>query len=121
MFKYLNKNFVTNFLIIISIFALDRFSKMYVIFQNEKNLSTELFESKYLNIDLIWSGKGLNEIAVDRMSKKTVVKIDKRFFRPNEVNQSFGDSSKAKRILKWKAKINLDKLVKIMCEAEINK
>ncbi len=77
--------------------------------------------AKYLNIDLIWSGKGLNEIAVDRMSKKTVVKIDKRFFRPNEVNQSFGDSSKAKRILKWKAKINLDKLVKIMCEAEINK
>ena len=55
MFKYLNKNFVTNFLIIISIFALDRFSKMYVIFQNEKNLSTELFESKYLNIDLIWN------------------------------------------------------------------
>ena len=55
MFKYLNKNFITNFLIIISIFALDRFSKMYVIFQNEKNLSTELFESKYLNIDLIWN------------------------------------------------------------------
>ena len=31
------------------------FSKIYVIFQNEKSLSTELFESKYLNINLIWN------------------------------------------------------------------
>ena len=55
MVKHLNKNFVINFLIILSIFALDRFSKIYVIFQNEKNLSNELFESKYLNIYLIWN------------------------------------------------------------------
>ena len=55
MSNYLNKNFVINFLIILSIFALDRFSKIYVIFQNKKNLSTELFESKYLNINLIWN------------------------------------------------------------------
>ena len=34
---------------------LDRFSKIYVIFQNEKSLSTELFESKFLNINLIWN------------------------------------------------------------------
>ena len=55
MVKHLNKNFVINFLIILSIFAFDRFSKIYVIFQNEKNLSNELFESKYLNIYLIWN------------------------------------------------------------------
>ncbi len=55
MVKYLNKNFVINFLIILSIFVLDRFSKIYVIFQNEKSLSTELFESKFLNINLIWN------------------------------------------------------------------
>ena len=55
MSNYLNKNFVINFLIILSIFVLDRFSKIYVIFQNEKSLSTELFESKFLNINLIWN------------------------------------------------------------------
>ena len=55
MSNLLNKNFIINFLIILSIFALDRFSKIYVIFQNEKSLSTELFESKYLNINLIWN------------------------------------------------------------------
>ena len=55
MSNFLNKNFFKNFLIILSIFALDRFSKIYVIFQNEKSLSAELFESKYLNINLIWN------------------------------------------------------------------
>ena len=55
MSNYLNKNFVLNFSIILSIFALDRISKIYVILQNEKSLSTELFKSKYLNIDLIWN------------------------------------------------------------------
>ena len=55
MAKHLNKNFVINFLIILSIFVLDRFSKVYVIFQNKKSLSNELFESKYLNINLIWN------------------------------------------------------------------
>ena len=55
MSNFLNKNFIINFLIILSIFALYRFSKIYVIFQNEKSLSAELFESKYLNINLIWN------------------------------------------------------------------
>ena len=55
MSNFLNKNFVINFLIILSIFVLDRFSKIYVIFQNEKSLSTEIFESKFLNINLIWN------------------------------------------------------------------
>ena len=55
MVKYLNKNFVINFLIILSIFFLDRFSKIYVIYQSEKNLSAQLFLSKYLNINLVWN------------------------------------------------------------------
>lgn len=75
----------------------------------------------YLNIDLIWKGKGLNERAIEKNSKKIIVKIDHKLFRPNEVNQSFGDSSKAKRVLNWKAKTNLEKLVKIMCDAELDK
>jgi len=55
MSNYLNKNFVINFLIILSIFGLDRFTKVYVISKNEKNLSSELFVSKYLNINLIYN------------------------------------------------------------------
>ena len=55
MSNFLNKNFVINFLIILSIFGLDRLSKVYVISKNEKNLSSELFVSKYLNIELVWN------------------------------------------------------------------
>ena len=55
MSDYLNKNFYKNLLIIIIIFFLDRISKFYVIFLNEKNLSPDIFVSKYLNISLIWN------------------------------------------------------------------
>ena len=55
MSNYLNKNFLINLLTIIIIFALDRISKFYVISQSEKNLSYDLFESKFLNINLVWN------------------------------------------------------------------
>ena len=55
MSNFLNKNLVINFFIILGIFSLDRITKLYVISENEKSLSAELFESKYLNIFLIWN------------------------------------------------------------------
>jgi len=55
MSNYLNKNFYINFFTIIIIFSLDRISKFYVISLSEKNLSTDLFLSKFLNISLIWN------------------------------------------------------------------
>ena len=55
MSNYLNKNFLINLLTIIIIFSLDRISKFYVISQSEKNLSYDLFQSKFLNISLIWN------------------------------------------------------------------
>ena len=53
--NYLNKNFFINSFIILVIFFLDRISKFYVISQSEKNLSYDLFQSKFLNISLIWN------------------------------------------------------------------
>ena len=55
MSNYLNKNFLINLSTIIIIFSLDRISKFYVILQSEKNLSYDLFESKFLNINLVWN------------------------------------------------------------------
>ena len=55
MSKYLIKSFIINFFIILSIFGLDRITKVYVISENEKNLSSELFVSKFLNINLIYN------------------------------------------------------------------
>ena len=55
MQNYLSKKFILDFLIVSIIFFLDRFTKIYVISQNEINLSPDLFSSKYLNISLIWN------------------------------------------------------------------
>ena len=52
---YLKKNYIINLIIIITIFLLDRISKFYVIFKSETNLSSSLFTSKFLNINLIWN------------------------------------------------------------------
>ena len=55
MFDNLKKFFFNNFLIIIFIFSLDRITKFYVIFKSETNLSSNLFTSKFLDINLIWN------------------------------------------------------------------
>ena len=49
------KNLIKNFFIILSIFLLDRISKLYVIYLYKKNLNSEIFTSKFLNIYLIWN------------------------------------------------------------------
>ena len=55
IFKNLTKNFYINSFIIFSIFIIDRISKIYVISLDSKNYSTDLFSSKFLNINLIWN------------------------------------------------------------------
>ena len=53
--KNLNKNFFVNSLIVLSIFFIDRLSKIYVIYLDEIFLGSEIFSSKFLNIRLIWN------------------------------------------------------------------
>ena len=53
--NYLTKNFYINTVIVFLIFILDRFSKIYVVNLDKVNYSSELYQSKYLNISLIWN------------------------------------------------------------------
>lgn len=76
---------------------------------------------KVLNIKIIWKGKGINEKGIDIKTGKTIIEIDKKYFRPNEVNYLRGDNTKAEKILKWKPKCNFKKLVKIMVKADMEK
>ena len=55
MSDYLKKSFFINSLIILIIFSLDRISKFYIILKSETNLSSSLYTSKFLNINLIWN------------------------------------------------------------------
>ena len=55
MSDYLNKKSIIDLITVIIIFSLDRISKFYVISLSEKNFSHVLFESKFLNINLVWN------------------------------------------------------------------
>ena len=74
---------------------------------------------KQLNIKAKWTGKGLGEKLINQKNNKVLVKINKKYFRPAEVNFLKGDSSKARKKLNWKPKFKLSDLVKIMLEEEI--
>ena len=58
IFKFLSKNFYTSFSIVALIYFLDRLSKIYVIQLDKNNLGSDIFNSAYLNIVLIWN-KGI--------------------------------------------------------------
>jgi len=53
--NYFKKNFVINLIFIFLIFSLDRISKIYIIYLNNKDYDSVIFQSKYLNIDLMWN------------------------------------------------------------------
>jgi GDPmannose 4,6-dehydratase len=85
---------------------------------------------KYLGIKIIWKGKGINERGIikdfDKIKypnlkeKMEVIRISKKYFRPNEVDNLIGDSSKAKKLLNWKPKVSIDELVKEMMEEDLD-
>ncbi len=74
--------------------------------------------ASFLGMELNWSGSGLSEVAKNS-DGKTIVAVDKRYFRPAEVDSLLGDPSLAKAKLKWKLKISFDELVKEMIEADL--
>ena len=53
--KNFGKNFFINSFLVLLIFLIDRLSKIYVIYLDKKFLGSEIFSSKYLNINLIWN------------------------------------------------------------------
>ena len=72
--------------------------------------------AKFLNFKIKWSGKGLNEkcYLINKNKKELLIKIDKKYFRPNEVDYLKGDSTKAFKKLKFKPKFSFKDLVKDM-------
>ena len=95
--------------------------KDYVI-SSGKQYSVKYFihlVSKELGIKIIWKGKGINEKGY--LNNKTIISIDKKYFRPSEVNSLLGDSSKARKELNWKPYYDIYSLVKDMVAEEIKK
>ena len=70
-----------------------------------------------LGYKIIWKGKGKNEKGL--VDGKVIVKVDKNYFRPTEVETLLGDASKAKRKLGWEPKISFKKLVSEMVSEDL--
>jgi GDPmannose 4,6-dehydratase len=75
---------------------------------------------KIVGIKIIWHGKGINEIGLNSNTKEVLIRIDKNYFRPNEIYKLRGDYSKAKKKLKWRPKFSLDNMIKEMLKNDIN-
>ena len=74
-----------------------------------------------LEMDLVWKGKGAAEKGIDKRTKKVLVEVDPRHYRPTEVELLIGDASKAKRELGWVPKVKFAELAKIMVRADFEK
>jgi GDPmannose 4,6-dehydratase len=76
---------------------------------------------KFLNIKIYWRGKNLKEYGYTFINNKKsiIIKIDKNYFRPLEVDYLRGDSSKAIKKLKFKPKYKLKDLIKEMLESDL--
>ena len=75
---------------------------------------------KYIGVKISWRGKGINEVGIDKKTGQIYVKVDPKYFRPTEVFELRGDSSKAKRELKWKLNYNIKSLIKEIVSEELS-
>lgn len=76
--------------------------------------------AKYVGFDLRWEGEGLDEKAYDKNTGQLIVEIDERYFRPAEVDLLIGDPSKAKELMNWETKVDIEELVQIMMDHDMN-
>ena len=97
--------------------------KDYVIATGKNNSVKNFIDTatNVLNLKTKWVGKGLNEKLINLKDKKIIVEIDKKYFRPTEVETLKGDFSKALKELNWKPKTNFKNLVKMMMTADLNR
>ena len=93
----------------------------YVIATNETRTVREFVETafKVAGIDVVWEGKGVDEVGKDKDNGKVVVKINKAFFRPAEVDILLGNPEKAEKALGWSREIDFKELVERMVNNDL--
>ena len=74
---------------------------------------------KKIGINIIWKGSGIKEKGLDKISGKIIIEIDTKYYRPNEVDKLIGNYNKARKLLKWKPKINLSQMIDNMLEHDL--
>ena len=94
----------------------------YVIATNETRTVREFAETafRHAGIEIEWQGHGINEIGINKANGKTVVKVNKKFFRPAEVDILLGNPAKAESVLGWKREISFSELVERMVKNDMD-
>jgi GDPmannose 4,6-dehydratase len=94
----------------------------YVLATNETHTVREFIEltAEHLGFALQWSGDGTDEIGIDELTGKTIIKIDPAYFRPAEVDLLIGDYAKAKQMMGWEPQVKFRELVQLMVEADLS-
>jgi len=74
-----------------------------------------------IGIKIVWKGQGVDEKGYCEKTNKELVVINPKFYRPAEVELLIGSPQKAKDLLGWEAKMNLEELCRIMVEADLKR
>ena len=93
----------------------------YVIATNETRTVREFVEIAFrtAGIDIEWQGTGVDEVGINKANGKVVVKVNKKFFRPAEVDVLLGNPAKAEAKLGWKRDISFNELVERMVKNDL--
>ena len=93
----------------------------YVIATNETRTVREFVETafKHVGIDVEWSGEGIGETGTDAATGKVIVRVNREFFRPAEVDILLGDPARAETKLGWRREIPFAELVSRMVDHDM--
>lgn len=93
----------------------------YVVATNETRTVREFAETAFghVGIDIVWSGKDVDEVGLDKATGKVVVRVNPRYMRPAEVEVLLGNPSKAESRLGWEREIPFSELVRRMVENDL--
>ena len=92
----------------------------YVLSTNEFHSVREFIEKAFSlkGFSIKWKGEGINEIGYDENTGNELIFISEKYFRPAEVEELLGDSTRARQELGWKPKYSFDELVKEMVDID---
>jgi GDPmannose 4,6-dehydratase len=93
----------------------------YVIATNETRTVRDFTEKAFAcaGIKIRWEGEGMDEIGINEENGKTVVRVNREFFRPAEVDILLGNPEKAEKVLGWKREISFSQLVERMVKNDL--
>ena len=92
----------------------------YVLSTNEFHSVREFVEKSFAlkGFNIKWKGSGVEEVGYDETTGRELINISEKYFRPSEVEELLGDSTKAQTELGWKPEVSFDELVKMMVEGD---